>query len=238
MKDNNPFFRFLKNLYINLNKIGLIKLCGLLAPIIFISGLIIAYIIAFIFGPEGYNMWDNYISDLGSFNYTPTPFILDSIAISTSIIFFPLFIYFSNQIYQNSKENKNLFWKIFHIIMKILAIIGFIFLILAIIGFFGIGLFSEDRTTEYGLHLTFSYIVFGGFSLSAIFNGIVILLKNTRFPRIIGLFMIFSTPTFAILFLINPETLTRPFLEWMMFLSIAIWLLPIDLIMLKLIKNQ
>ena len=194
-------------------------------------------ITAFFFGPESYNIWNNYISDLGSFNYTPLPFILDFIAMSTALLLIPIFIFFTRLLYKNPKEEIYGFWRIFYILMRVIIVIGFIFLILAVIGLFGIGLFSEDRTTELGLHIFFSYIVFGAFSFSAIFIGVVILLKKTPFFRPIGLFMIFSTPSMGILFIINPHFFTREFIEWMLFISIVIWLLPINFIIQKKVKK-
>ncbi|MBY8982174.1 MAG: DUF998 domain-containing protein [Candidatus Lokiarchaeota archaeon] len=221
----------------SLTKPKLVKVCVFFATSIFILGLILAVIIAFLFGPESYSFWINYISDLGSFNYTPAPYILDFIAISTAILLLPLFSYFTKLLYQKPEVEKEGFWQIFHFIMRVLIIIGYVFLIFSAIGLFGIGLFSEDRTTELGLHLIFSFVVFGSFSFSAYFIGTVIILKKTPFIRVIGVFMICTTPSFAILFIINPEYLTREFIEWMVFLSICIWILSIDFIILKHLKH-
>ncbi|MBD3213485.1 MAG: hypothetical protein GF311_12830, partial [Candidatus Lokiarchaeota archaeon] len=72
--DEENIFRKLK---IKITNPFLLKFCIYGILIVFIPGLIIGVIIAYFFGPESYNIWDNYISDLGSYNYTPAPFILD-----------------------------------------------------------------------------------------------------------------------------------------------------------------
>ncbi|MBY9007439.1 MAG: DUF998 domain-containing protein [Candidatus Lokiarchaeota archaeon] len=235
---NNLIIRFFHQINLRLTNLKLLKFCVISAPSIFIFGLFIGVVIAFFFGPESYNIWDNYISDLGSINYTPAPYFLDFSAMITAILLIPVFTHFVKLLFQKSEVKKDGLWKIFHFIMRILIVIGYIFLLLSIIGLFGIGLFSEDRTTELGLHLIFSFVVFGAFSFSAYFIGTVIILKKTSFFRVIGLFMICTTPTFAILFIINPENLTRPFIEWMMFLSICVWLLLIDLIVYNKLKKK
>jgi hypothetical membrane protein len=195
--------------------------------LIFLPALLIGVIIAYFFGPESYNIWDNYISDLGSLNYTPAPLLLDISAMLTSILFIPIFIYFSKLLFMDYKEYPGFFGKTFRFITKTLSLIGLFFLFLASLGFFGIGLFSEDRTTELGLHLQFSVLVFGAFGLASIYNGLVIMLKDTIFHIILGLFMFFSTPAMGILFIVNPPSVSQPFLEWMILFSIMLWIIPI-----------
>ena len=80
----------------------LINICIELSFIIFIGGLAVGTIIAFF--TRGYNIWDNYISDLGSIRYTPTPFILDFIAMVTSVTLFPVTVFFSWSLYKETKK--------------------------------------------------------------------------------------------------------------------------------------
>jgi len=238
MQLSSQFFKILFQIYSYLTKPKLIKLCMYFSLLIFLPSLLIGVFIAYFLGPESYNIWYNYISDLGSLRYTPTPFLLDISAMITSILFIPIFVYFSSLLYKDYKHSSGYFGKIFSIITKILSIIGLFFLFLASIGFFGIGLFSEDRTTELGLHLKFSVLVFGAFALAAIYNGLVIMFKDTIFYKIIGVFMFFATPTMAILFVINPASLSKPFIEWMILFSIMIWIIPIYYIMHKNISKN
>ncbi|MBD3197218.1 MAG: hypothetical protein GF317_19345 [Candidatus Lokiarchaeota archaeon] len=232
-KKSNNEENIFRKLITKLTNPFLLKFCIYGVLIVFIPGLIIGVIIAYFFGPESYNIWNNYISDLGSYNYTPAPFILDYSAMITSFLLIPIFVYLTSLLYETKEKPETTPKKILDIILKIDTIFGLFFLLLAVVGFFGIGLFSEDRTTELGLHYFFSIVVFGSFVFAAWFDGFVIMVKKTSFYRIIGLFMFIATPTMGILFVINPPSLTKPFMEWMLFISIAVWLLPIIFIILK-----
>jgi hypothetical protein len=219
----NPFHKLINKL----TEPKLINICIELSMVIFLTGIIVGHIIASI--ATGYNMWDNYISDLGSFRYTPAPYILDSIAMTTSVILFPVIVYFSWSLYQETKKEAEGKWKIFFILMKIFIIIGFILLVSASVGFFGIGLFSEDRTTALGLHYFFSVVVFGSFAFASIFNGIVLVSQNRNFQLIyhkyIGIFM-FINFFVSILFIVLPPLVSIHFMEWMMLFSLLLWFIP------------
>jgi len=233
--------RLLQDFKLFYNKISspkLVKISIILANSIFLTGLSIGVIISFLFGPESYNIWINYISDLGSFRYTPTPFILDIIAMITAILLIPIFFYLSKEIL--SKEltlllntNHSLGKKIYHLLITIFGFFGFIMLLFTVIGLFGIGLFSEDRTTELGLHFFFSIVVFSGLTFAALFNGVVIILKRTIFPRLMGLYMMVGPFIAGVLFIFPPLLCTRPFMEWVMLFAAFIWLIPGSLIMFK-----
>jgi len=195
-------------------------------------------------GPESYNIIDNYISDLGSIRYTPAPFILDAIAMTTACFRVPVFFYIAKIIVSDTKNvifnsNKSIFKRILCIYIDLHAFFGLLSLLSGAVGLFGIGLFSEDRTTELGLHFAFSIIVFAGLAFGALFNGIAILfkLKKTMFPRLLGLYMMVGPFTAGILFLFPPSSVTRPFLEWMMLLAAFLWLIPESLLILKNFKS-
>ena len=236
MKINRLFNHFLNQ--------KLIKICIYVSLIIFLPGLLIGVLIAYFFGPESYNIIDNYISDLGSFRYTPTPFILDVIAITTACFLVPVFFYITKIIVSDTRSiifnsNESIFKRIYCININLLAFFGLLSLLSGAVGLFGIGLFSEDRTTELGLHYTFSIIIFAGLAFGALFNGIAILfkLKKTMFPRLIGLYMMVGPLTTAIMFLFPPNSMTRPFLEWMMLLAAFVWLIPESVLILKNFKS-
>jgi hypothetical membrane protein len=80
--------------YRRLLKKKTIRICIYIEFIIFYPGLIIAIIIANNYSPNGYNLIQNYISDLGSIHFTPAPYIFNTIAIITSIIIIPIFLFF------------------------------------------------------------------------------------------------------------------------------------------------
>ncbi len=232
--------------YVIFNKIvqpRVIKICIYVSNLLFLGGLLIGALIAVFFGPEGYNIIDNYISDLGSFRYTPTPFILDSIAMITAFFLVPIFLYSYKKLIAGKKEvvfdSTNPFSKrIFNFFVLINIILGLVCLIIAAIGLFGIGLFSEDRSTELGLHYIFSIIVFAGLATGALFNGIAILFKKSIYPRFLGAYMIVGPPTAAILFVFPPPSTTLPFLEWMMLFAAFLWLIPLSIIILQKLRKE
>ena len=237
MKINRLFNQFLNQ--------KLIKICIYVSLLTFLPGILIGVLIAYFFGPESYNIIDNYISDLGSIRYTPAPFVLDAIAMITACFLVPVFFYITKIIVSDTKNiifnsNKSIFKRIFCIYIDLHAFFGLLSLLSGAVGLFGIGLFSEDRTTALGLHFTFSIIVFAGLAFGALFNGIAILLKlkKTMFPRILGLYMIVGPFTASILFLFPPSSVTRPFLEWMMLLAAFLWLIPESFLILKNFKSD
>jgi len=238
MCDNKHLLQDFKLVYNKISSPKLVKVCIILANSIFLTGLLIGVIIAFLFGPESYNIWDNYISDLGSFRYTPAPFILDIIAMITAVLLIPIFFYLSKEILSKEvplllNSNQDLSRKVYHLTIIIFGFFGFIALLFTVIGLFGIGLFSEDRTTELGLHFLFSIVVFTGLTFAALFNGVVIILKKTIFPKLMGLYMMIGPFTAGALFIFPPPLYTRPFFEWMMLFAAFLWLIPGALIMFK-----
>jgi hypothetical protein len=222
----------------------LIKICIYVSLITFIPGLLIGVIIAFLFGPESYNIIDNYISDLGSIRYTPAPLILDTIAMTTACFLVPVFFYIAKIVVSDTKSiildsNESMLKRIHCININLLGIFGLLSLLAGAVGLFGVGLFSEDRTTELGLHFTFSVIVFAGLAFGALFNGGAILTKlaKTILPRLLGLYMMVGPLVVTILFVFPPISATRPFLEWMMLFAAFIWLIPSSFFILKNFKS-
>ena len=236
VKINRVFNAFLKE--------KLIKICIYVSLVTFLPGLLIGVLVAYFFGPKSYNIIDNYISDLGSIRFTPAPLILDSIAMITACFLVPVFFYIAKIILSGTRSiifdsNNSLFKRIYYIHINLIAFFGLLSLLSGAVGLFGIGLFSEDRTTELGLHFTFSVIVFAGLAIGAFLNGIAILfnLKKRLFPKLLGLYMMIGPFTATILFIFPPTTATRSFLEWMMLFSSFIWLIPVALLILRSYKS-
>lgn len=239
----NQIPKQLKNIYNKLTSQRVVKFSLYASLLIFLPGLLIAVLIAYFFGPESYNIINNYISDLGSFRYTPTPFILDGIAMVTAILLIPVHFYITKTIVANTRNiildpNQSFLKRFFYGYVDIHALLGLISLITASIGLFGIGLFSEDRTTNLGLHFTFSILVFTSLAFGALFNGIAILLKKTIFSRILGLYMMIGPFTSAILFVFPPYSVTLQFLEWIMLFAAFLWLIPIAFLILKNLRTN
>lgn len=211
--------------------------------ILFLPGLFLCVIIAIVFGPQGYTIWDNFISDLGSFNYTPIPFLFDLILMIGSLLTIPAFLYNfkyltkdTRLIVFNSQERS--LRRVFHIIIYLNALLGLIFLFVGSIGMLGIGIFSEDRTTQFHLHFYFSVLVFVGLIFGAMFVGVAVLFNNVICPRYLGLYMIFGPFIAGYLYLNPPLMLTDQFLEWLMLFSFQVWLIPAAFFTLKQIRNR
>ena len=196
--------------------------------ITFISALIIGYIVAQ-FDPDGYNIFDNYISDMGSFEHTPLPYFLDYGAIITSILIIPAIYHIEQKLAPNPIEMAK-----FERMRFRLSGLGCFFMFFGFFGFFMVGVFSEDRTTSLGLHFLFSHVVFSGIVFSSLFYGLLILFYKTEIPRLLGLYMIIFPFTSGVLMLMY----YTPFYEWIMLFSLLIWMIPVFLILLKDLKNE
>lgn len=228
MEFMNPIFLKLKkngkNIYDTLTKPKIVKISIYISLITFLPGLIFGLIIAINFGNLGYNVWYNWISDLGSPLYTPAPFILDLTCILSAIFIIPLILNL-NRLYSSHQNHKlDNSKKEYYIILfrRIFGYIGVGSLFIGVIGMFFVGIFSLDRS-PLNLHLYFSSSAFGGFAVGAFFTGLAIVLRKRIFPKTIGYFMIFGPSTASIIFLLCPAPLTRQFLEWILMFSSLAW---------------
>lgn len=200
----------------------------------FLPGLLLGLIVAINFGSIPYSLWINYISDLGSFKYTPAPYILDVTVALSAIFIVPLILnlsrlYSSKMVVDYDRTKRSYYINRFR---RIFGYLGVSFLFVGVFGMFFVGIFSLDRSPM-NAHYYFSTLAFGGFAFGAFFTGLAIVLKKKLFPKIIGYFMILGPSTASILFLIAPEPLTRQFLEWMMLFSALAWYYTIVFITLQ-----
>lgn len=232
MKINN-FFDWLQKkeekIEVSLTTPKIVRISTIGVNVIFLSALIIGVIVAQ-FDPDGYNIIDNYISDLGSFNHTPLPYFLDYGAMISAFLLIPILFYMEKQFAPLPKDAKDL--QEYSRMRFRLSSLGFLWMLFAIVGFFGIGLFSEDRTTPLGLHMIFSIIVFSGFVISGIFFGLLITFYPMMIRRVLGIYMIFGPTIVAVIFLLNFPP-SKPFWEWMLMISIFLWIIPVGIKMIK-----
>ncbi|MFX0106631.1 MAG: hypothetical protein ACFE75_14245, partial [Candidatus Hodarchaeota archaeon] len=228
MEFMNPILIKLKrngrHIYNKLTEPKIVKISIYVSLLTFLPGLIIGLIIAINYGSLGYNVWDNWISDLGSLTYTPAPFILDLTCIFSAIFIVPLILNL-NRLYSSHQNHKLDNSKKEHYIILFRRTFGYIgvgSLFIGVLGMFFVGVFSLDRS-PFNLHLYFSTSAFGGFAVGAFFTGLAIVLRRRIFPKAIGYFMIFGPSTASIIFLICPAPLTRQFLEWILMFSCLAW---------------
>ncbi|MHA2128259.1 MAG: hypothetical protein ACXABO_17745 [Promethearchaeota archaeon] len=224
----NPKFMKVKRngrkFYDKVTEPKIVKISIYISLATFLPGIILGLIVALTFGPIPYNLWLNWISDLGSIKYTPAPFILDLTCTISAIFIVPLVFNLSRLFNSNmiedidkTKRSRNLIK-----FRRIFGYTGVVCLFVGIFGMFFVGVFSLDRS-PLNAHFYFSSLAFGGFAFGAFFTGLAIVLKRRLFPKAVGYFMILGPSTASIIFLIAPEPLTRQFLEWIMLFSALSW---------------
>ncbi|MHA1285046.1 MAG: hypothetical protein ACTSQP_21300 [Promethearchaeota archaeon] len=236
-----------KNFLNFITKDKVVRICIVLFFIVFIPSLIIGVIIANVLDPagDGYDIFRNYISDLGSYRFTPIPKFLDDSAMFSSIILIPVIIYLKKMYDVTEDDKAN---KITYYLKAILNNAAFLCGLSAMVGFFGIGFFSEDVSSAlnqfdikilgFSTHMFFSYMVFGSLCFTGIFMGLYILLfsdslknkTNVEIPKIlyfiIGIEMIIWPTFHGIGYLIDLPP-SKSFHEWFMLFAIFFWVLPI-----------
>ena len=210
-----------------------VKISAMAVMFGYISLLIIGVIIAALLDPDGYTIWNNWISDLGSINDTPAPYLYDIACIIAGTMTIPLTFYMEKLLAPLPKRSE-LRKDHYSRLRFRLSSFAFFFSIIGNFAYIGVGIFSADRDyeilsdLEIGAHGLMSYLAFGGFTFAAFFMGWLIVLYDTKIPKILGLYGIFGPLTVAILNLIYGGEL----LEWMLLFSILIWIIPLSLIVL------
>ena len=210
-----------------------VKLSAMIVMGGYILLLIIGVIIAATLDPDGYTIWDNWISDLGSSNHTPAPFLYDTACIIAGSMTIPLTYYMENLLAPLPKR-RELKDRHYSRLRYRLSSYAFLFSIIGNFGYIGVGIFSADRDYDFlsvlgqGPHGVMSYLAFGGFTFGAFFMGWIIVLYNTKIPKILGVYGIFGPLIVMIMNLID----STPFLEWMLLFSILVWIIPLSLTVL------
>ncbi len=195
--------------------------------------LIIGVIIAVFLDPDRYTIWENWISDLGSSNHTPAPFLYDIACIIAGSMTIPL-TYYMEKLLAPLPKKRELREQHYSRLRFRLSSFAFLFSIIGNFGYIGVGIFSADRDYDFlsvlgqGPHGIMSYLAFGGFTFGAFFMGWIIVLYNTKIPKVLGIYGILGPLFVTILNLIE----STPLLEWMLLFSILVWIIPLSLIVL------
>jgi len=209
-----------------------VKFSAMIVMVGYIGLLLIGVIVAALMDPDGYTIWENWISDLGSSNHTPAPFLYDIACIVAGAMTIPLTFYMENYLAPFPKRTE-LNQQHYSRLRFRLSSYAFFFSIIGNLGYIGVGIFSADRDFEFlsvlgqGIHSIMSYLAFGGFTLGAFFMGWLIVLYNTKIPKILGVYGILGPLTVAIINLID----STPFLEWLLLFSILVWIIPLSLLL-------
>ncbi|MFW9968902.1 MAG: DUF998 domain-containing protein [Candidatus Odinarchaeota archaeon] len=209
-----------------------VKNTSLIVISVYLSLLLIAVIIAAIWGPYSYNIWTRMISDLGGSNYTPVPILFDIACIFAGIMTIPLTFYIEN-LFAPLPTRKNLGVQHFSRLRFRLGSNAFLFSLMGNIAYIFVGIFSEDRNYQLlsfaSIHDVFSFFSFAGFAGAAFFIGWIIVLYNTKIPKFFGIYGIIGPPSMLLTFLFTMEALW----EWILLFSILFWIIPLTLMIIQ-----
>lgn len=210
-----------------------VKVTAMIVMIGYISLLIIGVIVAAFLDPDGYTIWNNWISDLGSHNDTPAPYLYDIACILAGSMTIPLTYYMEKSLAPLPKR-RQLREQHYSRLRFRLGSFAFLASIIGNFAYIGVGIFSADRDYDFlkvmgmGPHGIMSLLAFGGFTFGAFFMGWLIIFYKSKIPKVLGIYGIFGPLTVTILNLIYGT----PFLEWMLLFSILAWIIPLALIIL------
>lgn len=169
----------------------------------------------------GYSLITNYISDLGSKNIIPFPYVHDLICVFGGIVSLPVnfFVRKKLRIVYKSSKHSVLFVEL-GVALGIIGNIGYIFL----------GVFSLDRGGPGGIyHGIITFISFGGYIFSIFFFSLNIVLSHKCKLKHLGLFGLIVP--IALLFAYCATTI--PLIEWFLLSSILLFLLLLDYYVFK-----
>ena len=253
-----------------------VRLCIKGALIIFVPSLIIGWILAALLDPAGYwmstaiwievgmenmpadqagySIFTDYISNLGSLNFSPVTFFLDDAAMITSLLLVPVCFYLKKRflsIYEKQESPEKL--------GKTLSNLALVFMLIGMIGFFSIGFFSEDvaDSLQYAteglamvgpldLHEFFSMVVFLNLIIAGIFLGLIGLKYASMIPEVFDLnvsknviIIVAIEMIFLPLSMMVATVITSwPFFEWMMLFAVFGWIIPVGIAFLKQINKE
>ncbi|MCK4687281.1 MAG: DUF998 domain-containing protein [Candidatus Lokiarchaeota archaeon] len=212
--------------YNKVTNYNFIKKSSIIVIAVYLTLLLIAVIIAAIWGPYGYTIWTRMISDLGGSRYTPVPILFDIACIFAGIMTIPLTFYIEN-LFAPLPKRKNLREQHFSRMRFRLGSNAFFFSLMGNLGYIFVGIFSEDRNNPLldfaSYHDVFSFFSFTGFALGAFFIGWIIVLYDTKIPKLFGIYGIIGPPIMLFAFLFTMEALW----EWILLFSILLWIIPL-----------
>lgn len=256
VKKKNKFYGFITN-------IKVVKFCIIASVISWIGGLGIGYLVAQLdpagpgSDPAGYSLFVNYISDLGSLNYTPIPKFLDDGLMLTGILLIPVAFYLK-KILSSPSESK--------ILRKLLSTLVLICNLIGACGIFLTGVISEDvgerldaifgtPLPDYPSHDLAADIAFYNFLMMGFFLGLLLIMYpdivreriGIKHSKIVRLLLIIDMLIIApIIFVIFWESYPdiyifgffSSFWEWMLVISYSAWQIPISLMLLKPLNRE
>ena len=170
----------------------------------------------------GFSLVSNYISELGSRNFIPFPYIHDLICVFGGIVSLPVNFFVRKKlriVYKSSKYSA--LFVDFGVALGIIGNVGYVFL----------GVFSLDRAGPGDIyHGIIAFISFGGYIFSIFFFSLNIVLSHKCKLKNLGIFGLVVPITLLIAYC----ALTIPLIEWFLLSSILIFLLLLNYYVFKL----
>jgi len=256
-----------RRIYSKLTNTNLVKYSIIIGIPFFLLILIISYIIAqfdlpgynfspyakdltiLVPDPLGYNIFNDVISNLGSYRYSPIPQIFNFGIMISSILFIPSVFYIHKLLLstKNNSEKNNLKEKLKRYLIK-LSTIG---LLTGIMSLFGVGFFSKDVAKyirnlygpvflNFGWHIISATIFTVSIMLVSIFMGFLFIFYNSSIVKIfnskiksyvyycLGFEMLIAIPVVLGIM----AYLLESFWEWVFFILVFGWLIPFLLMLL------
>ncbi|MFW9819655.1 MAG: DUF998 domain-containing protein [Candidatus Thorarchaeota archaeon] len=191
------------------NKKNIVKSSIITGYALYLFFLLLSMGIAYI---QGYNIITNTISQLGTFYITPFPILFDISSVFGGLTTLLFNYFFCEKLDVSKRKSSKLF--------NLLCPISRYTLIGGGIGIIMVGVFSIDRGSGI-LHDIFSCIAFGGFIISLLGYGIIIIRFKLNIPKYFGFtgFLPFLTIIIFYIFV-------SPFFEWMLLISIILTYIP------------
>ena len=184
--------------------------------------ILISILIAIFFGNSEYSLWIHPVSDLGSRDLTPAPYIFDFACIFAGMVAIPTFILIEKRF-----DHPDLSKQVRSSIPKWGSLIGMVGAISSIL----VGIYSTDKAGPGGMyHVISAGCAFGGFVFSIIFYSIfIILLYDSKILKLFGIYGLFCPLTFMVLWVVSQV----PLFEWILFFSIISFVIPLNIFVLK-----
>lgn len=202
---------------------SIIKILTFISLVTYVSLFITSLINSLIFGTSQFSPLTNYISELSLSQHTPIPYLYDLACIISGLFTIPITFYIrKTTLHHRNVQKFELFNKKG---FKTFVRAGFISGLLGDIGFVGVGIFSLQRNL-FGIHYIFAYLLFAGYTITALIVGILILFYQTKLSTLMGLsgvlYPLIIFIIFLLIFIFAPSLLI--FYEWVVSLSLTAWL--------------
>lgn len=194
--------------------------------IVYVTLLLVSIFLAIFFNLPTSNIWSHQVSDLGSSQYTPMPFMFDLSCIWAGVVIIPVYLSMKDRLapISHSKNNR------FDLVGDKLTTYGSVMGVVGALGCVFVGVFSYDRPDPNNLYHNISTgIAFGGLTFSILLFSLYILMTNTKIPNAFGIYGLI----FPLGFLFFWSLFGIMVYEWLLLFSIVGFIVSHNLIVLK-----